>query len=839
MAALDSLKLNAARLGARLSENLAEHSRDLGLIDSFASGSGGGSGKYLESGAVVTNAGIEETKKMLASKREAERMEGLKRVVAMMTKNLPVTSFFPLVTSLLSPSTPLQARSLISAYIVHCAATAPELALLSINAYQKDLSDPNPIIRAGAIKTLALMNLDDIRELVGLAVSKGARDGSWYVRRASADATISLWTSDSTASNFDSLLPALVVLLDNASPLTIGAALSAWETLCPNRWDLIHQNYRKWCKILVDVEEWGQCVVMRVLLRYGRTFFVDPAINDGKVDPDAELLLKASEILLQHINPAVTSAAIKVQYYLGPADRHRTIVKPLLRLMRTTEEVQTFALEECAAIAQSRPDLFVDYVPTFLVRFTDSLASKQVRLRILVALATEANINMILTELFAYVNDSEESFSAEVITAIGKCARRVPEAMDKCLKALVRLSSSKSDMIVSRSILVLRSLLSSTQFPLIVSRLQIIEKLVALLHENKIGQPAARASIYWLVGQFAEDGLLDTIAPDTVRVGAKNFAQESDAAKLQLLTLSAKLVVLSASSPLQPNLTTLSMLFTYLVTLGRYDLVYEVRDRARFLKGLVEQAQTGQAHGEANMTLNEEDFKRGVSIEDLTGSSALAAQHGANHIGLSGRDLRRILFEGKTKAHGQEVAESATELGTFALALPTRRLLFSSSSSSSALPPYATTRVAPSSIRDPPTLQMSNGSGETAAAERSSTPLRGFGSDSFPVGSELLSSRSGRASPVVLVPSNLSGESPDPAAGSRSRGSRGRGYVDLDDFLDDDEGETESEEDTEEEEGNDEDDDSGQEEESGETETDTGEDEDESEKEPEIEQQRH
>jgi len=52
------------------------------LQDAFASGSGGGSGKYLESGAVLTPTGIDETKRMLSSRREAEKMEGLKRVIA-------------------------------------------------------------------------------------------------------------------------------------------------------------------------------------------------------------------------------------------------------------------------------------------------------------------------------------------------------------------------------------------------------------------------------------------------------------------------------------------------------------------------------------------------------------------------------------------------------------------------------------------------------------------------------------------------------------------------------------------------------------------------------------
>ena len=62
--------------------------------------------------------------------------------------------------------------------------------------------------------------------------------------------------------------------------------------------------------MLMDVEEWGQCVLLRVLLRYGRTFFLDPA-RSGKVDPDAELLLKSSEALLQHLNPAVSLPAFE------------------------------------------------------------------------------------------------------------------------------------------------------------------------------------------------------------------------------------------------------------------------------------------------------------------------------------------------------------------------------------------------------------------------------------------------------------------------------------------------------------------------------------------------
>lgn len=222
----------------------------------------------------------------------------------MMIKNLSVASFFPLVTALLSPSTPLESRTLISLYITHCASTAPSLALLSINAYQKDLSDPNPIVRAGAIKTLAEMGLSDIRSLVGVAVTKGARDGSWYVRRASANALIALYKSDKTLDNKTALIPTLTILLNSANNLTIGSALIAWETICNKRWDLIHGNFRKWCKMLLEVEEWGQCALLRMIARYGRTFFLDP--DNGSLDIDAELALKGTTVLLNHLNPAVS-----------------------------------------------------------------------------------------------------------------------------------------------------------------------------------------------------------------------------------------------------------------------------------------------------------------------------------------------------------------------------------------------------------------------------------------------------------------------------------------------------------------------------------------------------
>ncbi|XP_076352733.1 AP-3 complex subunit beta-1-like [Tachypleus tridentatus] len=100
----------------------------------------------------------------------------------------------------------------------------------------------------------------------------------------------------------------------------------AFEEVCPERIDLIHKNYRKLCNVVVDVEEWGQLVIIQMLTRYARTQFTDPNKHnsleevedksfyesdesDGKnqenrqklyvMDPDHRMLLRNSKPLLQ------------------------------------------------------------------------------------------------------------------------------------------------------------------------------------------------------------------------------------------------------------------------------------------------------------------------------------------------------------------------------------------------------------------------------------------------------------------------------------------------------------------------------------------------------------
>lgn len=89
--------------------------------------------------------------------------------------------------------------------------------------------------------------------------------------------------------------------------------------------------------------------------------------------------------------------------------------------------------------------------------------------------------------------------------------------------------------------------------------------------------PQARASILWLLGEYSDR--VPKIAPDVLRKMAKNFINEQDIVKLQILNLAVKLCL---NNPVQTK-----PFCQYVFQLAKYDRNYDIRDRARFLKHFI------------------------------------------------------------------------------------------------------------------------------------------------------------------------------------------------------------------------------------------------------------
>ncbi|GMH30589.1 hypothetical protein Nepgr_032432 [Nepenthes gracilis] len=203
---------------------------------------------------------------LLDSKFDSEKCEALKRLLALIAQGIDVSNFFPQVVKNVA-SRSLEVKKLAYLYLLHYAEKRPNEALLSINCFQKDLGDTNPLVRAWALRTMAGIRLHVIAPLVLLSVSKCARDPSVYVRKCTANALPKLndLRQEENASAIEEIVG---ILLNDNSPGVVGAAAAAFNSICPNNLSLIGRHYRRLCEILPDVEEWGQIVLIGILLRY-------------------------------------------------------------------------------------------------------------------------------------------------------------------------------------------------------------------------------------------------------------------------------------------------------------------------------------------------------------------------------------------------------------------------------------------------------------------------------------------------------------------------------------------------------------------------------------------
>ncbi|KAF3688528.1 AP-3 complex subunit beta-2 [Channa argus] len=551
----------------------------------------------------------DDLKEMLDSNKDSLKLEAMKRIVAMIARGKNASDLFPAVVKNVACKN-IEVKKLVYVYLVRYAEEQQDLALLSISTFQRGLKDPNQLIRASALRVLSSIRVTIIVPIMMLAIKEAASDMSPYVRKTAAHAIPKLYSLDPEQK--DQLIEVIEKLLADKTTLVAGSVVMAFEEVCPERIDLIHKNYRKLCNLLIDVEEWGQVVIINMLTRYARTQFLNPNINESLLeeggggektfygsdedededeeekekkaepaamakrkpyvmDPDHRLLLRNTKPLLQSRNAAVVMAVAQLYFHLAPKAEVGVIAKALVRLLRSHSEVQYVVLQNVATMTIKRRGMFEPYLKSFYIRSTDPTQIKILKLEVLTNLANETNISTILREFQTYIKSMDKDFVAATIQAIGRCATNIGEVRDTCLNGLVQLLSNRDELVVAESVVVIKKLLQMQP-----EKHSDIIKHMAKLTDN-IQVPMARASILWLIGEYCEH--VPKIAPDVLRKMAKSFTNEEDIVKLQIINLAAKLYLTNSKQT--------KLLTQYVLNLAKYDQNYDIRDRARFIRQLI------------------------------------------------------------------------------------------------------------------------------------------------------------------------------------------------------------------------------------------------------------
>lgn len=575
--------------------------------------------------------------------------------------------FSAVVKNAASPN--IEIKKLVYIYLLHHAEAEPDLALMSINAIQKSLTDANPQVRVMALRTMSGIRVPVISQIVSLAIKRGIGDLSPHVRKTAALAIPKCYRLD--PNTLPQLTEYISALLGDSQYFVVGPAVTAFLEVCPDRLDLIHKHYRSLVKKLVDMDEWSQLSTLRLLTTYARKCFPRKTRRLNKnetkgfyeedapdkqndtvgqetgeevvvLDPDLELFLRACKSLLQSRTAAVIVSVVRAYLYLGTPEYLESAIGPLVALVRSPQDIQYVALYNIVAVALKVPRFFVKYVSHFLIHAVDPPHIWKLKLEILTILFPYLGMHykgVILSELEHFSQSNDTELVRESVRAIGRCAQSDPRTSNHCLRLLLSQLSSIDEHLVSESLTVIRHLIQ--QDP--ASHKQTVVQLAK--HLDSTASAEARASIIWLVGEYATTDADNNIAADVLRILVKNFAYEPEVVKQQIVLLGAKVYLqhLLENPPPQPEQAQsssfsektepvqsdeakawaesgegdnsaekahsssesrqpsppakedrITLLWRYILLLTRYDTSYDLRDRGRLYKALLANPSTTQ-----------------------------------------------------------------------------------------------------------------------------------------------------------------------------------------------------------------------------------------------------
>lgn len=383
---------------------------------------------------------------------------------------------------------------------------------------------------------MGCIRVDKITEYLCEPLRKCLKDEDPYVRKTAAVCVAKLYDISSSMVEEQGFLDQLKDLLSDSNPMVVAnavAALSEINEASASGQPLVELNSATINKLLTalnECTEWGQVFILDSLANY-----------TPKDEREAQSICERITPRLAHANAAVVLSAIKVLMKLleilsADSDFCATLTKklapPLVTLLSSEPEVQYVALRNINLIVQKRPDILKHEMKVFFVKYNDPIYVKLEKLDIMIRLANQSNIAQVLSELKEYATEVDVDFVRKAVRAIGRCAIKVEPSAERCVSTLLELIQTKVNYVVQEAIVVIKDIFR--KYP------NKYESIISTLCENldTLDEPEARASMVWIIGEYAEridnaDELLDSFL--------EGFQDENAQVQLQLLTAVVKL----------------------------------------------------------------------------------------------------------------------------------------------------------------------------------------------------------------------------------------------------------------------------------------------------------
>ncbi|OAQ79218.1 AP-1 complex subunit beta-1 [Purpureocillium lilacinum] len=423
----------------------------------------------------------------LVSQYAYERKESIQKTIMAMTLGKDVSALFPDVLKNIATADLDQKKNYAKSH--------PDLCILAVNTFVQDSEDPNPLIRALAIRTMGCIRVDKMVDYMEEPLRKTLRDESPYVRKTAAICVAKLFDLNPSMCIENGFLETLQEMIGDPNPMVVANSVQALaeisETAPETRALVITAaTLKKLLMALNECTEWGRITILSTLADYQS--------SDAK---ESEHICERVTPQFQHVNPSVVLAAIKVVFThmkaLNPESVRSYLKKMPVTLVASAPEVQYVALRNIDLLLQAKPDILSKELRVFFCKYNDPPYVKLQKLEIMVRIANEKNYEQLLAELKEYALEVDMDFVRRAVKAIGQVAIKIESASAKCVQALEDLISTKVNYVVQECVVVIKDILR--KYPG-------YEGVIPTLcqHIEDLDEPEARGALIWIVGEYAE-----------------------------------------------------------------------------------------------------------------------------------------------------------------------------------------------------------------------------------------------------------------------------------------------------------------------------------------------
>ena len=471
----------------------------------------------------------------LDSLEEKTRKRAARRVIYLMRAGENMSRLFSEMLRCVKTED-LELKKLTYLYLINYSASEPEQAIMAVNTFVQDSQDPNPIVRALAVRTMCRIRIQSVAENMILPLKKSLDDESPYVRKTAALGVSKLYDTVPEVVESSGLFGQLMNLLRDENPMVVANTVTAIFEINEKRSSpllvLNDKAVLPMLSALNECSEWCQVMILDVLEKY---------VPESAAH--AESLIDRLEPFLKNSNPAVMIGAFKCIYAFmdyderDPREIIGMIIPPIMTLLLSAEpQIQYVVLRTLSLFVVKYPKVLSKDITMFFCKYNDPSYIKMEKLDIMMTICSRNNAKVVLDELGEYCNEVDVAFVRKAIRAVGQIAVKFEGTAHACVDVLVKMLQSKGDYAVEEAIVVVCDILR--KYPGRYEK--VISKVCASLEQIK--EPASRAAAVWILGEYCDridniDVLIDPFI-DT-------FHDEQPVVQLQIVTALAKMFIIS------------------------------------------------------------------------------------------------------------------------------------------------------------------------------------------------------------------------------------------------------------------------------------------------------